>query len=167
MPQSSTVNMSWDCTNGDRGVDFIKMDYMTPGSPDNGNDGMPQNSTGAAVAYHKAIQKLGVKMRLHISWKLDRSDPYWQIWQSTSDALRIDQDINNNKKDTLTAWSTVLRTIDYYRQFINEQTVPARQGKPIMIRPDMDNTYIGNAASISGLSDVQYFPTRSSSVRYI
>jgi alpha-galactosidase len=131
------------------------MDYMTPGSPDHGDYALPANSSGAAIAFHKAIQNAGVNMRLDISWKLDRSDPYWGIWRSTSDSLRVDQDINNSGQDTFTAWQTVLRTIEFYRQFINEQTVSGRHGQGIMIRPDMDNTYIGNAASVSGLSDVQ------------
>lgn len=127
---------------------------MTPGSPQ--PDGpLPADSSGTAIAYHKAIQKLGRKIRLDISWKLNRSDPYWDIWRSTSETLRLDQDINNSKQNTFTSWSTVLRAIEFYRQFINEQTVVGRQGKPIMIRPDMDNNFIGNAASISGLSDAQ------------
>jgi len=39
-----------------RGVDFIKMDYMTPGSPDHGDYALPASSTGAVIAYHKAFK---------------------------------------------------------------------------------------------------------------
>ena len=42
-------------------------------------------------------------MRLDISRKLDRSDPYWGIWKSTSDSLRVHQDINNSGRDIFTA----------------------------------------------------------------
>jgi alpha-galactosidase len=94
-------------------------------------------------------------MRLDISWKLNGTEPYWSIWKSTNDSLRVDQDLNNYGKDNFTTWWTVLRTINYYREFINENTVAERQGVPIMIRPDLDNSYIGNAAHICGLTDAQ------------
>lgn len=140
------------------GVDFIKLDYMTPGSPDSGET-LSANTSGAAIAYHQAIKNNNAegKMRLDISWKLDRSDPYWGIWQSSADTLRVDQDTNNAGKDSLVSWTSVLRTLDYYRQFINEQTAQGRQGKAIMIRPDLDNTFVGNPENISGLSDVQRY----------
>jgi len=105
---------------------------MTPGSPQAGED-LPTDSSGAATAYHQAIQNTGVDMRLDISWKLDRSDPYWGIWQNSSDSLRVDQDINNTGDDTFVKWQTVLRTLEFYRQFIVEQLVSSRQGEPIMV----------------------------------
>ncbi|TAQ90988.1 hypothetical protein B7494_g720 [Chlorociboria aeruginascens] len=138
------------------GVDFIKLDYMRPGSPDAG-EALPANSSGAAIAYHNAIKSSGSNIRLDISWKLNRTDPFWSIWQSSSDSLRVDQDINNSGQDTLSSWMTVLRSLDFYRQFINEQTVATRQGQAIQIHPDMDNTYIGNPSTVSGLSDVQRY----------
>ncbi|MCJ1444520.1 MAG: hypothetical protein MMC23_005022 [Stictis urceolatum] len=142
----------------DMGIDMIKLDYVTPGSPSPG-DGiqLPNNSSGSVAAYHQAIKNNNANIRLDISWKLDRSDPYWGIWQNNADSLRVDQDINNSGKDQLTAWPTVLRTLNFYREFINEQTVPERQGIPIMVRPDMDSTYIGNPESISGLTDAQRY----------
>ncbi|TVY56764.1 Alpha-galactosidase [Lachnellula suecica] len=95
----------------ERGVDFIKLDYMTPGSPDYGET-LSSNRSGAATAYHNATKNIRVSMRLDISWKLDRSDPYWQ--------------------DTHVSYATVLRTLDFYRQFINEQTTAAPNGQAIM-----------------------------------
>lgn len=135
-----------------------RIDYITPGSPDNGAD-MPPDNSGTVKAYHQAIMNNNAegKLRLDISWKLDRSDPYWGYWQSSADSLRLDQDINNSGSSSLVAWQTVLRTINYYREFINEQTQQSRQQKPIMIRPDMDNMYVGNKQSIGGLSDVQRY----------
>lgn len=138
-----------------RGVDFVKLDYMPPGSPDAGET-LSANTSGSAIAYHQAvINNAQEKIRLDIGWKLDRSDPYWRIWQSSSDTLRVDQGVNNSSESTLVSWATVLRTLDYYRQFIIEQTQGSRQGAAIIIRPDMDNTFVGNAQNISGLSDVQ------------
>lgn len=106
---------------------------MTPGSPEP-NESLPANNSGASIAYHNGIKSTGVKLRLDISWKLDRSDPYWQIWRGSADSLRVDQDINNAGHNTLVAYSTVLRTLDFYRGFINEQTVAARNERAIMVR---------------------------------
>jgi alpha-galactosidase len=114
------------------GVDFLKLDFMTPGSPDAGEE-LPDDNSGAAVAYHNAIKNVGMEMRLDISWKLDRTNPFWGIWKGTSDSLRVDQDINNSGQDIFVAYSTVLRTLDFYRGFINEQTAPERNGVPIMV----------------------------------
>jgi alpha-galactosidase len=108
------------------------MDFMTPGSPD-ANESLPANNSLAAIAYHNAIKNTGVKMRLDISWKLDRSDPYWQIWRGNADSLRVDQDVNNAGRDTLVEYQTVLRTLDFYRGFINEQTAMGRNGQGIMV----------------------------------
>ena len=50
------------------------------------------------------------------------------------------------------------RTIEAYRVFITQQTLdPTRRTVPITIRPDMDNTYLGNSQRPSGLSDVQRY----------
>jgi alpha-galactosidase len=64
-----------------RGVDFIKLDYVTPGSPDNGA-GIPADNSGSVKSYHKAIAQSGRQMRLDISWKLERNDTYYSIWKN-------------------------------------------------------------------------------------
>ncbi|KAL1964963.1 hypothetical protein VTN77DRAFT_6163 [Rasamsonia byssochlamydoides] len=140
------------------GVDMIKLDYMTPGSPDAGET-LPANNSLAAVAYHNAIQQSGRSIRLDLSWKLDRDEGNdWQIWRTHADALRLDQDINNSGQSTLVSFATVQRAIEQYRIFINQQEEdPTRQGIPIMIRPDMDNMYVGNPQSLTGLSDVERY----------
>jgi alpha-galactosidase len=140
------------------GIDMIKLDYVTPGSPGTGDDTkLPTNSSGSVAAFHQAIKNNNANIRLDISWKLDRSDPYWGIWQSSADSLRLDQDTNAAGESKLTTWPQVLRVLDYYRQFINEQTQPSRQGQPIKIRPDLDNLFVGNPETISGLSDAQRY----------
>ncbi|KAH8122405.1 hypothetical protein ACSS6W_005965 [Trichoderma asperelloides] len=140
------------------GVDYIKLDFMTPGSPDAGEN-LPANNSLAAVAYHKAIQQASRPMRLDLSWKLDRNSAAdFFLWRGNADGMRLDQDINNAGQSAFLGFNTVQRTIEQYRSFINQQEEdPARQGTPIMIRPDMDNMYTGNAQALTGLSDVQRY----------
>lgn len=134
------------------------MDYMTPGSPQAGET-LPANNSLAAVAYHKAIQQSGRTIRLDLSWKLDRdSAADFEIWRNNADSLRTDQDINSSNTGTFVAFATVQRAIEQYRSFINQQVEdPTRQNVPIMIHPDMDNMYTGNAASLTGLTDQERY----------
>ncbi|OPB40654.1 GH27 protein [Trichoderma guizhouense] len=140
------------------GVDYIKLDFMTPGSPQ-ANEDLPANNSLAAVAYHKAIQQASRPMRLDLSWKLDRNSAAdFFLWRGNADGLRLDQDINNAQASQFLGFNTVQRAIEQYRSFINQQEEdPARQGTPIMIRPDMDNVYTGNAQSLTGLTNVQRY----------
>ncbi|THU78466.1 hypothetical protein K435DRAFT_876613 [Dendrothele bispora CBS 962.96] len=80
-----------------RGVDFIKLDFVTPGSPML----LPKNSSGTVIAYHEAITKAKSKrpMRLDISWKLVQDPTHYSIWSSNADSFRTDQDINNAGED--------------------------------------------------------------------
>ncbi|UKZ91511.1 uncharacterized protein TrAFT101_006488 [Trichoderma asperellum] len=131
---------------------------MTPGSPDAGEN-LPANNSLAAVAYHKAIQQASRPMRLDLSWKLDRNSAAdFFLWRGNADGMRLDQDINNAGQSAFLGFNTVQRTIEQYRSFINQQEEdPTRQSTPIMIRPDMDNMYTGNAQALTGLSDVQRY----------
>ncbi|KAF2503285.1 glycoside hydrolase [Lophium mytilinum] len=134
------------------GVDLIKLDYITPGSPDNGGN-LPADNSGSVIAFHKAIQNSGREIRLDISWKLDRSSEYFPIWASNADSMRTDQDVNESGSSIFVKWVTVQRAIDNYRDFI--ASVVKGDSDTLTIYPDMDNLLIGNAASISGVSDVQ------------
>lgn len=119
---------------------------------------LPIDTSLSAVNFHNSIQRLAPGMRLDISWKLDRDEPFWSRWQASADALRTDQDINNSQSATFVSWVTVQRAIENYRLFINEQTQNVtRHGTPIRIRPDLDNTYVGNPAAVSGISDAQRY----------
>ena len=137
---------------------MIKMDFMTPGSPDAGET-LPANNSLAAVAYHKAIQQSGRNIRLDLSWKLDRNSVAdFEIWRNNADSIRTDQDINNSGTGTFTSFGTVQRAIEQYRSFINQQEEdPTRQTVPIMVHPDMDNMYTGNAASLTGLTNQERY----------
>jgi alpha-galactosidase len=133
------------------GVDMIKLDYMTPGSPKN-NGHLVKDNSGAAVAYHNAIKNSGHQMRLDLSWKLCRTDEFMNIWASNAESMRIDQDLDSYNGKTFTNLASVQRTIENYRQFIALQ---AARNKPVSIHPDMDNLYVGNPEQVTGLSDSQ------------
>ena len=66
--------------------------------------------------------------------------------------MRTDQDINNRNQKKFVEWDHVLRAIENYRQWI----VDALQYfDTVDIRPDMDNLYVFNDPSISGISWAQ------------
>ena len=69
--------------------------------------------------------------------------------------MRVDQDVNNEKKDTLVAWETVQRTIDKYRQFISYQFDEVGDGTPLTVRPNLDNLYALNNGDLTGLTERQ------------
>jgi alpha-galactosidase len=139
------------------GVDFIKLDFITPGSPQNGVT-LPANESLGVVAYHNAIVNSGRQMRLDISWKLARDPTDFSIWSSNADSFRTDQDINNAGSTTFVAWATVQRAIDNYRQYIVLHT---GQDETLSIYPDMDNLYMGNSGAEDGLTDDERFTIMS------
>ncbi|XWX02247.1 hypothetical protein V2A60_010282 [Cordyceps javanica] len=143
----------------DWGTDFIKLDYVTPGSPESGQP-LPADQSAAVRAWQTAIRRSGRPMRLDISWKLDRSADYFKFWNDQADSMRTDQDINNdNQATTFIRWFTAQRAIDNYRQWIvaAKAVFGGGDGGPVKIRvrPDLDNLYTGNAADVTGVSDVQ------------
>lgn len=97
-------------------------------------------------------------MCLDISADLELNSSYFPTWQQSSESLRTDTDVNNQESGTFVRWATVQRAIDRYRVFITDQLGGATSaGKGIMIHPDMDNNYIGNSESVSGISDTQRY----------
>ncbi|KAF9071324.1 glycoside hydrolase superfamily [Rhodocollybia butyracea] len=139
------------------GVDFIKLDFITPGSPQNGAT-LPANESLAVVAYHNAISQSGRQMRLDISWKLARDPSDFEIWETNADSFRTDQDINNAGADSFTAWATVQRAIDNYRQYIVLHT---EEDETLTIYPDMDNLFVANSAVLDGVTDDERFTIMS------
>lgn len=135
------------------GIDMIKLDYVTPGSPENGANLLKDNS-GIVICYRNAIQQQTRSIRLDISWKLSRDEPYYTIWSQNADTMRTDQDLNGSPIGQQTQWSTVQRAIEQYRQYILQ--VSNRTTTTILtIYPDMDNLFVGNNQSLSGLTDIQ------------
>lgn len=131
------------------GVDMIKLDYLTPGSPQNGANLVCDNSQ-AAKMYKNAIKKSGRQMRLDLSWKLCRNDTWLPVWSDLAESMRTDQDLDNYGTNTLVAWSVGQRAIDNYRQYIGLQ---AQRNTAITIYPDMDNLFIANAPNLAGVND--------------
>ncbi|KAI1208224.1 glycoside hydrolase [Annulohypoxylon truncatum] len=136
------------------GVDFVKLDYVTPGSDyltGNKDNAKPANDSGAVACMHNAIMKYAPGMQLDISWRLEREEPFWDLWQHNADTLRVDRDINFGNNPV--TWGPTQRTIEQYRVFINQQVLDStRQNKPIMIRPDMDNLLVATPSSSSSWS---------------
>lgn len=64
--------------------------------------------------------------------------------------MRTDQDINNSGESTFVSWEVVQRAIDNYRQYITTVMV---YNTTLTIYPDMDNLFVGNPASVSGVTD--------------
>ncbi|CAF1374513.1 unnamed protein product [Rotaria magnacalcarata] len=133
------------------GVDMIKLDYVTPGSPDSGVDLLKDNS-GIVACYHNAITQQKRQIRLDISWKLSRDEPFYTIWSMNADTMRTDQDLNGGK-GAQTQWSTVQRAIEQYREYIVQ--VSNADSAILTIYPDMDNLFVGNNARLSGLTNAQ------------
>ncbi|KAK4498252.1 hypothetical protein PRZ48_010909 [Zasmidium cellare] len=135
----------------DWGVDLIKLDYVTPGSPSPGGATLQPNTSGSVIAFHNAIEKVGRPIRLNISWKLERNASFFDIWEANADSMRTDQDLNAQGGDKLVDWPTTQRAIENYRQFIS--TVIQDDHLPLTIHPDLDNAFIGNAENVTSVSD--------------
>jgi alpha-galactosidase len=133
------------------GVDMIKLDYITPGSPQNGAN-LVCDSSEAVKMYKNAIKKSGRQMRLDISWKLCRNETWLPVWSELADSMRTDQDLDNYGTDTLMAWSVGQRAIDNYRQYIGLQ---AQRNVPLTIYPDMDNLFTANGETLTGVNDAK------------
>ncbi|KAJ5610292.1 Alpha-galactosidase [Penicillium lagena] len=133
------------------GIDMIKLDFLTPGSPSNGAN-LPCNNSAAVEAYHKAIANSGQQVRLDLSWKLCRNETYLPLWSSFAESMRTDQDIDNYGTNTFLAWQVVQRAIENYRQYISLQK---ERNVPITIYPDMDNLFVCNPQNLTGVSDTE------------
>ncbi|WP_263367392.1 chitobiase/beta-hexosaminidase C-terminal domain-containing protein [Edaphobacter bradus] len=87
------------------GVDFIKLDAVTPGSDNNSTsiDNRPD-----VAAYSKAIANSGRPMWLTVSWAMDQD--YQSTWQQYANARRIDEDVEceGSCGPSLTNWPRIL-----------------------------------------------------------
>ncbi|MGO4780222.1 hypothetical protein AB4084_32590, partial [Lysobacter sp. 2RAB21] len=70
------------------GVDFIKLDGVTPGSY---NNDLGIDNRADVEAWSKAIAKTGRPIWLTVSWRLQQD--YLSTWQRFSNAWRIEGDV--------------------------------------------------------------------------
>lgn len=86
------------------GVDFIKLDGVTPGSD---VDNLSIDNRPDVEAWSKAIAQSGRPMWLTVSWDLDQD--YLSTWQQYANARRIDQDVEcEGRCSTLTDWPRIV-----------------------------------------------------------
>lgn len=85
------------------GVDFIKLDGVTPGSY---SDDLSIDNRDDVVAWSKAIAKSGRPMWFTVSWQVDKD--YNNIWSGWANARRIDDDVEcEGRCATLTNWPRI------------------------------------------------------------
>jgi alpha-galactosidase len=123
------------------GVDFIKLDGVTPGSY---NDGLSIDNRADVAAWSKAIALSGRPIWLTISWAIDQD--YMADFQPYQNARRIEDDIEcEGRCGTLTDWQRI------YQRF---RDIPAWQNSasPSLGWNDLDSLDIGDGA-LDGLTN--------------
>jgi alpha-galactosidase len=85
------------------GIDYIKLDGVTPGSD---SYGLSIDNRADVAAWSKAIAVSGRPIWLTISWALDQD--YLSVWQQYANARRVDQDVEcEGGCATLTDWPRI------------------------------------------------------------
>ena len=128
---NSIVNLyaSW-------GIDFIKLDGVTPGSY---NDNLNIDNIPDVQAYSKAIALSGRPIWLTISWALD--EDYLSNWQQTANARRIEGDVEcEGDCPNLTEWQRIL--LRFY-DLIGWESASG----PTLGWNDLDSLEVGNGAT--------------------
>jgi alpha-galactosidase len=123
------------------GIDFVKLDGVTPGSDSYGTaiDNRPD-----VEAWSKAIDASGRPIWLTVSWDLD--EDYLSTWQQYANARRIDQDVEcEGDCATLTNWPRI------YERF---RDLPGWENAagPTVGWNDLDSLDIGDGA-LDGLTN--------------
>jgi alpha-galactosidase len=135
---NSIVNLyaSW-------GIDYIKLDSVTPGSY---NDDLSINNIPDVMAYSKAIAQSHRPIWLTISWALD--EDYISNWQQTSNARRIEGDVEcEGDCPLLTEWPRI------EVRFLDLPSWEHTSG-PTLGWNDLDSLEIGNGAT-DGITDTE------------
>src|SRR3984957_13003443 len=125
------------------GIDFIKLDAVTPGSYSND---LSIDNRADVKAWSNAITRTGRPIWLTVSWQL--SQDYASVWQQWSNARRIDDDVEcEGRCATLTNWPRiVLREYD--------DVGWEHEASTTLGWNDMDTLDVGDG-SLDGLSDVE------------
>jgi alpha-galactosidase len=125
------------------GIDFIKLDSVTPGSY---NDNLNINNIPDVQAYSKAIALSDRTIWLTISWALD--EDYLSDWQQNANARRIEGDVEcEGDCPNLTEWQRVL--LRFYDLIGWEKA-----SGPSLGWNDLDSLEIGNGTT-DGITDTE------------
>jgi hypothetical protein len=123
------------------GIDFIKLDGVTPGSD---SYDLSIDNRADVAAWSKAIAASGRPIWLTISWALDQD--YLSVWQQYANARRIDQDVEcEGNCGTLTDWPRI------YERFRDLPGWEDASG-PAVGWNDLDSLDIGDG-TLDGLSN--------------
>jgi alpha-galactosidase len=118
------------------GIDFIKLDAVTPGSY---NDNLNINNIPDVQAMSKAIARSGRPIWFTLSWALD--EDYISDWEQNSNARRIEGDVEcEGDCPNLTEWQRVL--LRFY-DLIGWESVSG----PTLGWNDLDSLEVGNGAT--------------------
>lgn len=93
------------------GVDFLKLDGVTPGSDRND---LTIDARPDVAAWAAALKQTGRPMWLELSWNLDRT--YLPTWQRYAQGRRITDDVESYGP-TLTSWGSIPRAFDAARDW--------------------------------------------------
>ena len=126
------------------GIDFIKLDAVTPGSYSND---LSIDNRADVQAWSQAIAQSGLPIWLTVSWQLDQD--YLDVWQQYSNARRIDDDVEceGGCGGYLTNWPRIV-----LREYDDVSWENA--ASPTLGWNDLDTLDVGNG-SADGLSDIE------------
>ena len=125
------------------GIDFIKLDSVTPGSY---NNNLNINNIPDVQAWSKAIALSGRPIWLTLSWALD--EDYLSDWQQNSNARRIEGDVEcEGDCPNLTEWQRVL--LRFY-DLIGWESASG----PTLGWNDLDSLEVGNGTT-DGITDTE------------
>ena len=126
------------------GIDFIKLDAVTPGSYSND---LSIDNRADVKAWSQAIAQSGGSIWLTLSWQLDQD--YLDVWQQYSNARRIDDDVEceGGCGGYLTNWPRII--LREYDDVGWENAAGRTLGWN-----DLDTLDVGNG-SVDGLSDTE------------
>jgi hypothetical protein len=126
------------------GIDFIKLDAVTPGSY---SDDLSSDNRADVKAWSQAIAQSGRRIWLTVSWQLDQD--YLDVWQQYSNARRIDDDVEceGGCGGFLTNWPRIV-----LREYDDVSWENA--AGPTLGWNDLDTLDVGSG-SADGLSDTE------------
>ena len=115
------------------GIDFIKLDAVSPGSY---SDNLNINTIPDVKAFSQAIAQSGARIWLTVSWALD--EDFLSDWQQNSNARRIEGDVEcEGDCPNLTEWQRIL--VRFY-DLIGWENASG----PTLGWNDMDSLEVGN-----------------------